>query len=89
MRLVSKLLVAAFFCLIIVGYFRGWYSFSKSIPDPESNKVNIDVSVDRNKMRSDIKEAKEKVQEEVKEIKDKWEANKAKEKEKEVLKPSF
>ncbi len=89
MRLLSKLVVAAFLGLIVVGYFRGWYSFSETVTDPASNKVNIDVSVDRNKMRSDIKEAREKVREEVKEIEGKWEARKAKEKEKELLKPSF
>jgi hypothetical protein len=65
MRSLIKLLVGLFICLIGIGLVRGWFSFSRSKPEPESNKVNINVAIDRGKMRADIKRAEGKVEEEI------------------------
>ena len=41
-------------CILIVGFYLGWFSFTKSAPDPQSNKVNVNVSVDKQKMGADL-----------------------------------
>jgi hypothetical protein len=51
LRLAFTLLI----CLLIVGLYLGWFSFTKAAPDPQTNKVNINVSVDKKKMGSDLK----------------------------------
>lgn len=69
MRSLIKLLAVLLICLMIIGYFRGWFSVSRSVPAPESDTVNVTMSVDKGKIRSDVKEAKKKVKEEIKELK--------------------
>jgi hypothetical protein len=51
-------------CLVGIGLFRGWFSFSTPSRDAENNKVNVSVSVDANKVEADV----EKVEEEVREM---------------------
>lgn len=68
MRSLLKLLVVFLICLIGIGFYRGWFSFSSSHQDVVSNKVNVDLSVDKGKIRSDMKQAKQKVREEVREL---------------------
>ena len=41
-------------CVLIVGFYLGWFSFTKSAPDPQSNRVNVNVSVDQQKMGADL-----------------------------------
>jgi hypothetical protein len=58
------LLRAAFtllICVLVVGFFLGWFTFSRSAPDPQSNKVNINVSVDKTKVGSDLQSLEQKV----------------------------
>jgi len=50
LRLAFTLLI----CLLAIGYYLGWFSFTKAPPDPQSDKVNINVSVDKHKMGSDL-----------------------------------
>ena len=59
-------MVVLLLCLIAIGFYRGWFSVSRSHPNPEGNKVNVNVSVDKAKMKSDVKEAEQKVKEGVK-----------------------
>ncbi len=51
-------------CLVGIGLFRGWFSFSNPSRDAETHKVNVSVSVDANKVEADV----EKVEEEVSEM---------------------
>jgi hypothetical protein len=77
MRLLAKLLVLAVICLVGIGFWQGWFSFSSSPnTDPDNHKANFNMSVDKDKMKSDVKKAKEMVKEEVGKI-----AGKAKPKE--------
>ena len=46
-------------CVLIVGFYLGWFTFSRPTPDPRSNKVNINVSVDKSKVRSDLQSAEQ------------------------------
>ena len=75
MRSLIKVLVVLLICLAGIGFYRGWFSFSKPNADTEGNKVNVNMSVDKGKMKSDVKRAEEKIKEEVKEIKGKVKAN--------------
>jgi hypothetical protein len=52
-------------CLIGIGLFRGWFSFSNPTCDTQSDKVNVSVSVDAGKVEADVEEVKEKISEEV------------------------
>jgi hypothetical protein len=57
------------FCLAGIGFCLGWFTLSSSPnPDTDSNKVNVDISVDKAKLKSDVKKAREKIKEEVKEL---------------------
>jgi len=65
------LLRAAFtllICVLIVGLYLGWFSFSQSAPDPQSNKVNVNVSVDKRKMGADLQRLEQKVAKEIHDI---------------------
>jgi len=58
------LLRAAFTILICVpigGFFLRWFNNNRSPTDPQSNKVNISVSVDKSKMGSDLQSVEQKV----------------------------
>ncbi len=78
MRLWIKVLVVVLICLIGIGIYRGWFSVSRQSADMGSDKVNVNVSVDKGKIRSDVKKAKEKVKEEVQELEGKVKAEKGK-----------
>jgi hypothetical protein len=72
MRLLLKVLVISVVCLVGIGFWQGWFSFSSSPnPDPDGHKANFNMSVDKDKMKSDIKKAKEAVKEEVGKLKGK------------------
>ena len=65
MKSIFKLLIVLVICLVGVGFYRGWFSFSGPSGNPEKDKIN--VSVDKEKMKEDVQKAKTKVAEEVKE----------------------
>jgi hypothetical protein len=67
MKPIFKLLIILVICLVGIGIWRGWFSFSISSGDTEKDKVNVGVSVDKGKMKEDVQKAKTKVAEEVKE----------------------
>lgn len=74
MRSLIKVLVVLLICLVGIGFYRGWFSFSSPNSGAEGNKVDVNVSVDKGKMKSDVKKAEEKIQEEIKVIKGKVKA---------------
>jgi hypothetical protein len=76
MRFLIRFLIVSFICLIGIGLCLGWFIVSKSDPEPETGKVNINVSVDKAKMESDIKKAEEKVEEKVEKFESRMKAKK-------------
>ncbi len=68
MRTVLKLVLVLALCLILVGFFRGWFTFSRQSGGPGSEKVNVNMSVNKGKIKSDVNKAEEKIKEEVKEL---------------------
>ena len=46
LRMAMTLLI----CVLAIGFYLGWFTFSRSAPDPRSDKVNINVSVDQKKV---------------------------------------
>lgn len=52
-------------CVVAVGLYRGWFSFSDPVHDTASEKVNISLSVDTKKVESDIAQVKQKIAEKV------------------------
>jgi len=55
-------------CILAVGFYLGWFSFSQSPPDPQSNKVNINVSVDKKKVGSDLQKFEQNVAKRIQDI---------------------
>jgi hypothetical protein len=74
MRSWVKILAVVLICLIGIGIYRGWFSVSRSNPEPVGDKVNVTVTVDKAKMKSDIKKAEEKIEEKVEKIEGKLES---------------
>ena len=63
MRSWTKLLGVLLICLAGIGLYRGWFSVSSPKSDPEGDKVNVNLSVDKGKMKSDVRKAEQKVKE--------------------------
>ena len=49
-------------CFVGIGFHQGWFSLSRSVAEPNTGKVNVNLSVDRVKMKSDLKKAEERVE---------------------------
>ena len=64
LRLVFTLLI----CILLVGLVFGWFTFHRLPPDPQSNRVNINVSVDEKKMGSDLHTFEQKVANRIQDI---------------------
>lgn len=65
-RTSSKLLLVLLVlvvCVVGFGFYRGWFSLSRSSPDAESNKVDINLTVDPDKVKADAETVKEKTTE--------------------------
>ena len=73
MRLLVRWLLVLVVCLIGIGLYRGWFSFSSHSTE-ETDKVNVSVSVDKKKMKSDVVKVEKKVQQEIKELEGKGKA---------------
>ena len=55
----GRWLFSLLLCLLVIGFFRGWFSFSNPSRDTDTNKVNINVSVDTNKAKADAQKAEQ------------------------------
>ena len=62
-------------CILIVGFYLGWFSFSRSPADPQSNKVNVNVSVDKNKVGSDLQKFEQNVAKRIQSINNQPQSN--------------
>lgn len=62
-----KRLIAVLIVLVLlfvgVGFYRGWFTVSKSDPDAGDNKVNVNLTVDGDKMQEDAEAVKKKAAE--------------------------
>lgn len=52
-------------CLVGIGIYRGWFTLGNATRDPQTNRVNINVSVDADKVKADAKRVKAKIAAEV------------------------
>ncbi|MFZ1933959.1 MAG: hypothetical protein WCB27_12180 [Thermoguttaceae bacterium] len=69
MRLLLKLIVVLVICVVVIGFWRGWFSFSRTPnPDSDGNKTNFNVSVDNGKMKADLKKAEDKVEKKMRQL---------------------
>jgi hypothetical protein len=68
MRFLLRVAIVLLLCLLGIGLYRGWFTFSRSNSNADPNKVNASVSVDKGKIKADVKMAEEKIEEEVKEL---------------------
>ena len=55
-------------CLAAVGFYRGWFTLS-SKPEAGSNKVDVNLTMDRDKFEQDAEKVKEKTTEFVGKVK--------------------
>ncbi len=67
-------LVVLAICLVGIGLYRGWFSFSKPQPEPQGGKVDIRVSVDENKMKADLGNVENKLGQKAKQLEDRTNA---------------
>ena len=44
--------------VVALGFYRGWFTLSSHNPDAGSNKVNVNLTVDRGKMEEDAEAVK-------------------------------
>ena len=56
-------------CVAAVGFYRGWFTLS-SKPEEGSNKVDVNLTMDRGKMEQDAETVKEKTTEFVGKVKE-------------------
>jgi hypothetical protein len=49
--------------VVAFGFYRGWFAFSSHDADDGTNKVNVNLTVDRDKMQEDAETVKQKTTE--------------------------
>ena len=49
--------------VVAFGFYRGWFAFSSRDTDDGTNKVNVNLTVDRDKMHQDAQAVKQKTTE--------------------------
>ena len=54
------MLVVIAILVIGLGFYRGWFALSRSVPGTGSNKVNINLAADPDKMKQDAEMVKDK-----------------------------
>ena len=64
LRMAMTLLI----CILAIGFYLGWFTWTRPAPDPQSGKMNINVSVDENKVRSDLQKAEQNLAKRIQEI---------------------
>jgi hypothetical protein len=62
-RTIINVLVVLVLCVAVVGFFRGWYTFSGPNRDGDGNKINVQLSVDPDKVKADAAQARDKAAE--------------------------
>lgn len=62
MRIIRVLLVLAL-CVAVLGFYRGWFTFSSRGGEAGSSKVDIKLTVDTNKVKDDADKVRDNVNE--------------------------
>jgi hypothetical protein len=65
-----RLLVFVALCLIGIGLYRGWFSFSKPQPEAQGGKVDISVTFNEDKAKQDLKKVEDKLGQKAKQVED-------------------
>ncbi|HUG18054.1 MAG TPA: hypothetical protein VMM56_03710 [Planctomycetaceae bacterium] len=50
-------------CVMVFGFYRGWFVLSSPTPDDGSNKVNVNMATDKDKIQEDVDTVKDKASE--------------------------
>jgi cell division protein FtsX len=62
-RTLMTVLVVLTLCVVVVGFYRGWFSLSSHSGDAGSNKVQMNLTVDPDKVKEDAGKVKDKTTE--------------------------
>jgi hypothetical protein len=57
-RTVVAVLLVLLVGVVALGFYRGWFGLSSRSPEAGSNKVNVNLTVDRDKMQEDAEAVK-------------------------------
>ena len=63
MKTLSAVLIAIAILVVGLGFYRGWFAFSRPAADAGSNTININLATDPDKMKQDAQMAKDKATE--------------------------
>jgi hypothetical protein len=58
-----ELLLIVTLCVIAVGFYRGWFTVSGESSSAPTNKIEVNLTVDRDKVNEDAQSVKEKTTE--------------------------
>jgi hypothetical protein len=50
-------------CVVVLGFYRSWFTLSRPTSDNNGNKINVQLSVDSDKVSSDVAQAQDKAAE--------------------------
>lgn len=62
-RSIVPVLIVLFVCLVAFGFYRGWFVLSSHEADKKSNKVNVNLTMDKGKIQEDAQTVKQKATE--------------------------
>ena len=62
-RSIISVLFVLIICVGAVGFYRGWFTLSSGSPAAGSNKVNVNLTMDKDKFEEDVEMVKNKVTE--------------------------
>jgi hypothetical protein len=65
-----RFLVFVAICVVGIGVYRGWFSFSKPQPEAQGGKVDISVTFDKGKANADLKRVEEKLGQKAQQLED-------------------
>jgi hypothetical protein len=63
MKTVIAVVLVLVLCVVGLGFYRGWFTLSSHSSGTESNKVDINLSMDGDKVKEDAETVKEKTAE--------------------------
>jgi hypothetical protein len=58
-----KVVLILTLCVIVLGFYRGWFTISSHSRETQDNKVDVTLTVDPDRVKEDAKKVKEKTAE--------------------------